>query len=1144
MNHVHEPQASQPPAKKKKKGKGKLDPDAPVPEKRGAIFKKACPKNIMERVDRVMSQRFFMVDRTRVGQELREEFKVLGSTGNVYTVVIDKNPSCNCTPLMSMRSYSQLKYSEALMHRKETIANTFCSSTLKFYKSRLHLGFGIKTSRALLTSELQTIFDNAPLAPNSVAHPQVRDAYARATGKVSATSSKQANNAERRVPGLGDECPICYEGMHELDQKKLTWCADCGNALHNECFSQCELHDVPATERKTDPRWKLKGAKQNPRSITCVYCRAKWKAPVAENAASARPGRSVEGYMNLANLAGIDEMRDTSTYYQGPRRGERHRLRLIIILLMGLDSDILSDHVVGGTRLFQNLLLCLDSESNVARRPPTRPRTTTHAADAPMANMLTLYEPMDVIGNGSFGIIRKARRKSDGLRKQIFARKELNFERMSERDRKQIVAEVNILKDLHHEHIVRYHDRYVDRDAGILYIMMEYCGGGDLSTVIKQAQKHNRPIPEDTIWLYFMQILQALCHCHHPNSHMRPGATGVEGEGSKRAQILHRDLKPDNVFLDENNTVKLGDFGLSKQLAQASFANTYVGTPYYMSPELMQEKAYDSKSDIWSLGCLIYELCALKPPFHEAKTHAELSVFIRPSASQLLQHERLDLVLKVSETEKMLATVKAHKTTVLVKEREVAAREATLLQNESLVQSMQTVIAQKDEEIATLRAHLPKEVETQVKKRMEEVKVQVLQYQREMELAAENRERELQEAVMTWEAQYLESARVREESYRREMQAHVEEQMKLVKQKEIELEEGGRRLNGLKEELDGKLKAMKEGAKHWWSHILIGVAGLMQWHAGRKDKAPLEEVQNLLEPLARITDVHHRTESIPEFRLPVETPSRGLTFPGDYPLSAMKGVVLTATGEPLATPMPNLFAKSPKVALSFAKIFDFEENEEGARDGGESDTDTEGPPPSPSMRKIDTAVYQRESNSSSNSSSSSGSSTATVTVAAPATRLRRPSIRRSLQRTGHPSTSEAVTGTKPASKRVSSSSLVATAATVAAPTIKRSATMPMLASPPLPEYDFNDEENLPSPFLKRTEKENPMLNGGATGTVRAKAPGSKRPSGGNMLRAVAAVNAANAAAAGGAKSKAGLTRPSVTSARKASEEARKALLRP
>jgi len=105
----------------------------------------------------------------------------------------------------------------------------------------------------------------------------------------------------------------------------------------------------------------------------------------------------------------------------------------------------------------------------------------------------------------------------------------------------------NILKDLHHEHIVRYHDRYVDRDAGILYILMEYCGGGDLSSVIKHAQKHNRPIPEDTIWNYFMQTLLALHHCHHPNGHGRSGSGSSDTEGKdKRAQILHRDLKPDN----------------------------------------------------------------------------------------------------------------------------------------------------------------------------------------------------------------------------------------------------------------------------------------------------------------------------------------------------------------------------------------------------------------------------------------------------------------------------------------------------------------------------------------------------------------------------------------------------------------------
>lgn len=128
---------------------------------------------------------------------------------------------------------------------------------------------------------------------------------------------------------------------------------------------------------------------------------------------------------------------------------------------------------------------------------------------------------------------------------------------MSDRDRKQIVAEVyvsttsfvsllisptrNILKDLDHEHIVRYHDRHVDRDAGILYIIMEYCGGGDLSGVIKQALKHNKPVPEDTIWNYFMQILLALQHCHHP-----PNSSPDLDPRERRPQILHRDIKPDN----------------------------------------------------------------------------------------------------------------------------------------------------------------------------------------------------------------------------------------------------------------------------------------------------------------------------------------------------------------------------------------------------------------------------------------------------------------------------------------------------------------------------------------------------------------------------------------------------------------------
>ncbi|THU92848.1 kinase-like protein [Dendrothele bispora CBS 962.96] len=279
-----------------------------------------------------------------------------------------------------------------------------------------------------------------------------------------------------------------------------------------------------------------------------------------------------------------------------------------------------------------------------------------------------LYDVGRTIGQGAFGTVRKVRWKEDG---RIFARKELNWAKMSDRDKNRIMAEVEILEYLHHDHIVRYRGHYVDEEAGMLYIFMEYCGGGDLSEIIKQGQH----IPERQIWCYLVQILLALQHCHHPNEHGRNRSTGSAGvvenaDKERRAQILHRDVKPDNVFLDENHNVKLGDFGVSKALPEMNFTNTCVGTPYYMSPELLQERNYDFKTDIWSLGCLIYELCALKPPFR-AKTRSELITLIckgpspsipkgyskelgrvikkmldknpatRPSATQLLQDGKL-----------------------------------------------------------------------------------------------------------------------------------------------------------------------------------------------------------------------------------------------------------------------------------------------------------------------------------------------------------------------------------------------------------------------------------------------------------------------------------------------------------------------
>lgn len=135
----------------------------------------------------------------------------------------------------------------------------------------------------------------------------------------------------------------------------------------------------------------------------------------------------------------------------------------------------------------------------------------------------------------------------------------------------------------------------------------------------------------------FGQLVGALYRCHAGQPEPKPGQESelskpkvIQGLRRKDEDqiILHRDLKPENVFLTNGSTVKLGDFGLSKLLSAHDFASTYVGTPFYMSPEICSSERYSGKSDIWSLGCIIYELCALEPPFN-ARNHLELIQKIR-----------------------------------------------------------------------------------------------------------------------------------------------------------------------------------------------------------------------------------------------------------------------------------------------------------------------------------------------------------------------------------------------------------------------------------------------------------------------------------------------------------------------------------
>lgn len=211
------------------------------------------------------------------------------------------------------------------------------------------------------------------------------------------------------------------------------------------------------------------------------------------------------------------------------------------------------------------------------------------------------YEVLEPLGTGSFGTVSRIRRKAD---QKVLVWKEINFGGMSEKEKTQLVAEVNILRELRNPFVVRYHDRIVDKPRTRLYIIMEHCSGGDLGRTIKKARTNRAHIDEGFIWKIFAQVVLALKECHR------------RVEGGECKPILHRDLKPANILLDADQNIKMADFGLAKELSsQSKLAQTNVGTPFYMAPEIINEKDYDEKSDIWSVGCLLYELAALKPPF-------------------------------------------------------------------------------------------------------------------------------------------------------------------------------------------------------------------------------------------------------------------------------------------------------------------------------------------------------------------------------------------------------------------------------------------------------------------------------------------------------------------------------------------------
>jgi len=208
------------------------------------------------------------------------------------------------------------------------------------------------------------------------------------------------------------------------------------------------------------------------------------------------------------------------------------------------------------------------------------------------------YKIIKRVGFGSSGLVYKVVKKNDPTNK-IYILKQIPYSEPNlEETNKKVQSAQNealILSKLSCKYIVKYYNSFID-DEYNLNIIMEYCDSGDLNSFISNLKKENKYLTEEEIWRFFIQISLGLAYIHSKN-------------------ILHRDLKPMNIFLSNKNQVKIGDLGVAKLLSTNANANTCIGTPYYLSPEICQEKPYNSKGDVWALGCILYELCTFNKPF-------------------------------------------------------------------------------------------------------------------------------------------------------------------------------------------------------------------------------------------------------------------------------------------------------------------------------------------------------------------------------------------------------------------------------------------------------------------------------------------------------------------------------------------------
>ena len=200
------------------------------------------------------------------------------------------------------------------------------------------------------------------------------------------------------------------------------------------------------------------------------------------------------------------------------------------------------------------------------------------------------YEIIEEIGEGAFSTVYKVKEKSSG---DFYAMKKIEYGRLKQKEKEYADDEINILKKIHHPNVISFKHSFFE--DGFLYIIMELANGGDLQNKISELKSAGKHFPLNTILYYTFQIVQGLQALHN-NS------------------IIHRDIKPGNIFLLDNDIIKIGDFNVGT-FGKHDLRQTRIGTPLIMSPEVFYGKQYGYKTDIWSLGCVVYEMATLHPVF-------------------------------------------------------------------------------------------------------------------------------------------------------------------------------------------------------------------------------------------------------------------------------------------------------------------------------------------------------------------------------------------------------------------------------------------------------------------------------------------------------------------------------------------------